>query len=339
VPRHAAGDRVDRVLHGHAHVRQLLGQLHQRVLRTGHRQAVAGNDDHGVGVGQQEGGVVGRTGLHVALQLRARRAAGIGVGTEAAEDHVEERAVHRLAHDVREDRAARAYQRAGDDQHRVVQREADTGGRPARIRVEHRHHHRHVRTADGDDDQHADDERQRHQDGEGGQVAGEGVDQAQADDCQAHSQVDHVLALEYHRGALEQAELVLAGQLAEGDHRTGEGDGTDGRAEEQLQAVTHRNRVTDLLDDAQRLRLDHRGDGDEHRGQADHAVHEGDQLGHLGHLDALGHDGADAAADQQADDHVADAGGGQLAAELEDQADRGQYRQAHADHAEQVAAS
>ncbi len=43
-----------------------------------------------------------------------------------------------------------------------------------------------------------------------------------------------MLALELYRRALEQAELVLARQLAEGDHRTGEGDGTDGRTEEQL---------------------------------------------------------------------------------------------------------
>ena len=45
--------------------------------------------------------------------------------------------------------------------------------------------------------------------------------------------------------------------------------------------------VAQVLDDAQRLRLDHRGDGDEHRRQADHAVQEGDQFRHLGHLDRL----------------------------------------------------
>src|SRR5690606_22836138 len=123
---------------------------------------------------------------------------------------------------------------------------------------------------------------------------------------------------------------------AEGDHRTGEGDGADGCAEEQLQAVTGRNRIEHAGDDAQRLRLDHRGDGDEHGSQADHAVHEGDQLRHLGHLDAFGHDGADAAADQQADDDEAQALYGQLAAQLVDQAYGGEYCDGHADHAEQV---
>ena len=72
-----------------------------------------------------------------------------------SQDHVEERAVHRLAHDVREDGAGRAHQRAGDDQHRVVEREADARRRPARIAVQHRHHHGHVRAADRGDDHHA----------------------------------------------------------------------------------------------------------------------------------------------------------------------------------------
>ncbi|MNR00672.1 hypothetical protein D3C85_1164510 [compost metagenome] len=56
--RHTARHRVDRVLHVDATVGELLRQFHQRVLGTGHRQAVAGDDDHAVGVGQQEGGVV-----------------------------------------------------------------------------------------------------------------------------------------------------------------------------------------------------------------------------------------------------------------------------------------
>ena len=38
--------------------------------------------------------------------------------------------------------------------------------------------------------------------------------------------------------------------------------------------------------DAERIRLGHRRDRDEHRRQADHAVEERDQFGHLRHLDA-----------------------------------------------------
>jgi hypothetical protein len=46
-----------------------------------------------------------------------------------------------------------------------------------------------------------------------------------------------VLALELHRRALEQAELVLARELAEGDDRAAEGDGANGRAQEQFEPV------------------------------------------------------------------------------------------------------
>ncbi|MNQ78353.1 hypothetical protein D3C85_932620 [compost metagenome] len=119
-----------------------------------------------------------------------------------------------------------------------------------------------------------------------------------------------MLATELYRCALEQAELVLARQLAEGNYRTGEGDGTNRRAKEQLHAVTGRDRITQLFDDAQRLRLDHGGDGDEHGGHTDHAVHERDQFRHLGHFNALGHDRTGRAAHQQADDHIADTRGG-----------------------------
>ncbi|MNE53128.1 hypothetical protein D3C80_1478360 [compost metagenome] len=106
-----------------------------------------------------------------------------------------------------------------------------------------------------------------------------------------------MLAGELHRCALEQAELVLACQLAESDDGTGEGDRTDGGTQEQLQTVTGRDRIAQVLHDAQRLRFDHSGNGDEHRGQADHAVHEGNQLRHLGHFDALGHDRTGGTAD------------------------------------------
>ena len=47
------------------------------------------------------------------------------------------------------------------------------------------------------------------------------------------------------------------------------------------------------------LRVVDDGDGDEHGGQADERVHRGDQLRHLRHLDALGDEPADEAADGQ----------------------------------------
>src|SRR5690606_27194254 len=205
----------------------------------------------------------------------------------------------------------------------------------------------HVGTTDRDDDQHADDEGQHGQRGERTHVTGDGEVDAQRDDGDAEDQVQQVLALEDHRGTLEQAELVLAGQLAEGDHRTGEGDGTDGRTEEQLDAVGSRDGVAHGGHDAQRLRFDHGSDGDEHGSQTDHAVHEGHQLRHLGHFDALGHDGTGAATDHQAGEHEAqafgqaqrDALGGELVDLQLDQADGGEHRDGHADHAEHVTAT
>ena len=227
---------------------------------------------------------------------------GGGLAAEAAQDHVEERAVHRLAHDVRQDGARAADQRAGDDQHAVVQREADAGRGPARIAVEHRHHHRHVGAADRDDDQHTHDEGQRQHREEGGPALGGHEQQAQADGGQAQDQVELVLPGKLHRRALEQPELVFARELAEGDHRAAEGDGADGRAQEQLEPVAGRDRQA-LGHDAERVGLGHGRNRDEHRRQADHAVEERHQFGHLRHLDRLGAVGAIGAAGQQADQH------------------------------------
>src|SRR3984885_4616166 len=71
-----------------------------------------------------------------------------GFAAEAAEDDRDEGAVHRVAHDVGQDRAGRADQRAGDDQRRIAERKADAGGGPAGIGVQHRDHDRHVGAAD-----------------------------------------------------------------------------------------------------------------------------------------------------------------------------------------------
>ena len=77
-----------------------------------HRHAVAGDDDDAVGVVERAGDAVGVDGDHLALDLH-RRARG---AAEAAQDHRDEAAVHRLAHDVAEDRTGRTDQRADHDQ-------------------------------------------------------------------------------------------------------------------------------------------------------------------------------------------------------------------------------
>ena len=69
------------------------------------------------------GGVVGRALLDGALDAVVRRRRRLAA--EAAEDDRDEGAVHALAHDVGQDRARRADQRAGDDQRQVAEREAE----------------------------------------------------------------------------------------------------------------------------------------------------------------------------------------------------------------------
>ena len=138
---------------------ELVAHLAQRVLGLRHGHAVARHDDDLGGVLHHVGGVLGRAELDRLLLAAAGRASDLAA--EATEDDRDEAAVHPLAHDVGEDGARRADERAGDDQRDVRQREADAGGRPARVGVEHRHHDGHVGAADGDDDQDAEQHRRQ----------------------------------------------------------------------------------------------------------------------------------------------------------------------------------
>ena len=174
----------------------LLGQglveLAHRVLRLRDRHAVARHDDHLLRVLHDERGVVGRARLEglVGVVGGAHRC---GLA-EAAQDHRDERAIHRPAHDVAQDGARAADQGTGDDQHRVLQREADARRRPARVGVQHRDHDRHVGAADRDDQQEADREGQeRHQHEGQGVRGGDEPDQQQHDQRADHA-VDDVPA-------------------------------------------------------------------------------------------------------------------------------------------------
>ena len=59
VPRHAAGHRVNRVLHGDALALEHVRELAHGVLCLGDREPVAGHDHHLPRVGQHDGEVVG----------------------------------------------------------------------------------------------------------------------------------------------------------------------------------------------------------------------------------------------------------------------------------------
>jgi hypothetical protein len=75
VARHAAGHRVDAEAHVDALLAQQLGDLEHRVLGLRHRHAVAGHDDHVLGLAQQLGGLHRADGRDLALRLAAPPAA------------------------------------------------------------------------------------------------------------------------------------------------------------------------------------------------------------------------------------------------------------------------
>ena len=306
---------------------QLLRHLLDRVLRARDGESVSRNDDHALGVAQQERDVLGRARLDLLLFRRGRRAFG---SPEPAEDHADERAVHRLAHDVGQDRARRSDERSRDDEQRVVQREADAGRRPPGVAVQHRDHDRHVRAADRNDDQHAQHEGDHGHHDERHPVRarprGDERD-AEADHHDREDQVEQVLALEHDRRAREQPQhLAEPGELAERNHRPRERHRADECADEQLDPVAGRNRI---LNAEGAGIVDHR-DGDEHRGQADQRMHGRDELRHLRHLDALGDQPADDAADGQRSQRQIDTAGDEQ---------RCGDRDGHAGDAEAVAAA
>ena len=141
---------------GEAHVGALLaqelGDLVDRVLRLRHRHAVARHDDDALARRRSRSAVSSapRSAVTSPAGCRRRRQPlpRLRAAPKPPKDHAQERAVHRAAHDVAEDRAARSDQRAGDDQQVVREHEARRRRRPSRVAVEHRHHDRHVGAAD-----------------------------------------------------------------------------------------------------------------------------------------------------------------------------------------------
>ena len=140
-----------------------LGQLADGVLGLGDREAVAGHDDHLLGVGQLDRDVVGAD--------LADRAAGAGgrpggrvAATEAADHDVHDRAVHRVGHELGQDRAGRADEGARDDQDRVAEHEAGHRRGGAGERVQEADDDRHVGAADGQDHRDPEDQAGEHDD-------------------------------------------------------------------------------------------------------------------------------------------------------------------------------
>ena len=153
-----------------------------------------------------------------------------------------------------------------------------------------------------------------------------------------------MLARKHHGRALEQTELVFARKLSKRNHRTAKGDRTNCRAQEQLKSVAKRNGRT-ARSDIQGIRLGHGGNSNKHCRQTNHGVHKGHKLRHFGHLDPLGHGGANGTAHDQACHDQAQALGQRNAPAQHrfshggDQAHRGENGNRHAGHAKHISSN
>ncbi len=341
--RHAPGHGVDRELHLHALLGQRVEHLPHRVLGLGDGHAIAGHDDDLLRVLEEIGGILGRAPLDGLLLLLFGRH---GHLAEASHDHGQEGTVHRPAHDVGENGAGRADKGPGDDEHGVVEGEADARCGPAGIAVEHRDHHRHVRAADGNDEQDAEREGENRHEEEDETVFARHEQREQQQDREPDAGVDEVAAGKEDRlRAHEQAEdlehrlrdalLDVAGEAGlkfpPGDHRAREGDRADDRAEAHLEQGGGLDAV--LAENAEIGGLQERRRGHEHRREAHEGVKGGDELRHRRHLDALGdhHPDRTARGDRDQDEEIAPPG----AARKNEQGDDDGQR--HAGHAVQVA--
>mmetsp|Transcript_21690 Transcript_21690/g.63392 ORF Transcript_21690/g.63392 Transcript_21690/m.63392 type:complete len:536 (+) Transcript_21690:104-1711(+) len=279
--RHPASDGVDGELRLDAARAQLARDLGDRVLRLGHREAVPWHDDHALGRQQPLGERV-RTRLGVRrVALHLARAALVCL--ERLEKHGADVAVHRDAHDVRQDGAGRADERPHRGEDRLVEHEALRAERPPGVRVEHGDDDGHVGTADGGGHVQPEPSREHAHPGErnhagGGMGVAHRHEQAHhRDGAGAGGHVDLVALFELQRGGGE-----VAVQLAEGDHRSRRRDASDDRRERDRRephAVEHLRRVGGVLEVVGR-----RG---EDGGEADERVEGGDGLRQRGRVDPL----------------------------------------------------
>ena len=139
-PRHWVNTKV----HFTTIVLQQLGELFDYMLRLGNRHTVTGDDRH-VGRGLQNiVGVVDRNRLDLALDHGFLT----GNAGEAGKQHIRERAIHRLTHNLSKDDAGSAHQRPRNNQGVVIDRKTRRTRRQTGVGVQERDHHGHIRAAD-----------------------------------------------------------------------------------------------------------------------------------------------------------------------------------------------
>ena len=261
---------MDREPQLHAALDEQLRQLPDLVLGLRHRHAVTRNDDHFLRERHHHAGVAGLDGLEAPADLAGGGGAGVA---EPREQHVAERAVHGLRHQLREQRTGRAHHRAGDDHRGVVEYEALQAHRESRERVVERDDDRHVGAAD----------RQRH---------GEPEHQRQHEESADHRERGVEVSgdqrtEQQRRGEQHQVEELLPAeadaardqtlQFPEGDRTAAEGHRAD-------DATGHRERRAGVAFGSAAIQLHRR---DRRRGPAPHAVVERDHLRDVGHGHAL----------------------------------------------------
>ena len=304
-----------------------VAQIGQLALRLSLRQTEARHEDDLVGVHQLHGDVIGAGLLHRALGAGGF-AAGRGATAEATGEHAHQRTVHGLGHRQRERDPGRADECAGDDQRDVVDRQTAHGDGGASAGVKHRDDDGHVSAADRDDEHQTVAQREhRGQHTPQQTLLGLHAQHDERDDGE-HNEADVPHAL---RGEGELAQELDALQLAGGDQRAGERDGTDHDAESGGDQHDQRRQLLGGEDVVER---------DEGRRAAADRVEHGDELRHVGHLDLLRAPHADDRADEDADDQQHD--GDEMLEAVADLGDeqhdeRHNHRHDHAGRGDQVA--
>ncbi len=108
-------------------------QFANLVLRLRHRHTVTGDHHHAARIAQNRGRFLGTRRPHRPRFLSGGRSLQL---SEAAEQHIRERAVHGPAHDDRKNEARRSVESPRDDQELVIQRKAHRAGRKPGVRIE-----------------------------------------------------------------------------------------------------------------------------------------------------------------------------------------------------------
>ena len=132
---HATCNWMDRKANASAALLDQLCKFAHRMLRLRNRHAVARHNDHISRIPDAHRRVFRRHAAGGQTFRTLMRCGGL-LATKRAEEHVGERAVHRLRHEDREDEAACAVECAGDDQDVVADRKPCCACSEACVRVE-----------------------------------------------------------------------------------------------------------------------------------------------------------------------------------------------------------